>query len=97
MGEYRRVGRFEASAMLVESLGEVNPDETTLSRGFGVLMSVCAPVQVTYDAGREVYHYVAFSPLFDEVLVCEGQDVPKYTIEIDTNAAGQAIAKAVRQ
>lgn len=97
MGEYRRVGKFEAAAFLVESLGQVTRYESKLSEGFAALMSVCAPIQVDYDVQREVYQYIAFSPLFDDVLVCEGEDVPSYSIELTTNAAGQVLAKAVRQ
>jgi hypothetical protein len=59
-------------------------------------MSQLAVLQVTFDPVQDRYDYIAYSPLFDDVLMCEGEDPPLYTITVSDKPLGQVIIEASR-
>lgn len=93
MGELLRIGKIKVSGYLVRAAGQPNQD--ILDIGFSAMMSKLAPLQVVHDAGVDCFTYYAYSELFDDVLICEGQEPPEYIMTC-TQAGDEISVKAER-
>lgn len=84
MGEHLRIGKFRISGPLIRVVGEPTTDEGKITGAYaiGKVMVFMAPIHVIYDSGRDDYVFYAYSTLFDDVLICEGQEPPEYRIKI---------------
>lgn len=97
MGEYLRVGRLSVTADMVHCLADVTLKDEPMAKAMLAIMSVIAPIDVKYDPAHARYHYVAYSPLFDDVLLSEGEEPPEYVLEAVSNDAGQTIVTSARR